>query len=99
RRADCLNEGLLLFRSAMESGDAVASKKSAHALEEGFSRYWKVCLNPPDPPGKRSRKELAQYKAELVSVLREDCKAKTVASVGLLDSWKSSLKGASVEPL
>jgi tetratricopeptide (TPR) repeat protein len=91
RRGRCLSEATLFLAQSYRLGSKKDILVASNELTAAFKTYSQVCTNPPPPPGKRSRAQIKQYRAELTAALREDCKHNYSKALELLSSSASSL--------
>jgi tetratricopeptide (TPR) repeat protein len=98
RRGSCLLEAAFILRRAFELDPLDSPEDEQESMEKvveeflnGFTLYTKSCMNPPNPPGKRSRVQLKRYKAELVDRLQGKCEEKRKLAGSFVDGWKTSL--------
>lgn len=99
RRGDCLAEALLSYRELLAQGDTASSSSAGSELGNSFGEYLRVCVTPPPPAGKRTPRQLRQYRAELASLLRQDCQTQIAHSISLIQQWKASLKPEASGPM
>ena len=100
RRALCLQEALVLFKTAAESRELGTGEEAADRLFQGFESYTAATRKPPNPPKlapvDRTAKQRSEYFAELISQLDQDRKKALNESLSTISEWKekSSSKAA-----
>lgn len=100
RRALCLQDALILFKTTAESKEIPTSDSAGDDLYLGFSSYAKATRTPPEPvetkPEKRTAAQKKQYHAEIVDQLEQDRKKALREALGTLAEWgeKASPKAA-----
>jgi len=93
KRALCLQEALVLFKDAAESGDSQTAQDAARRISEAYFSYASAVRNPPVPPRlkptDRTAEQKRQYKAELIDRLEQDRKKALLDSLATLSNWRS----------
>ncbi|MGZ3707730.1 MAG: hypothetical protein ACXWPM_02720, partial [Bdellovibrionota bacterium] len=93
RRGSCLQESLLAYRPALETGDLEFSRKGEQELEVAFRSFYQACGKAPTPPKKthpdlKTSKELKRYRSELSFHAQQECLKKVHDASSLVSSWK-----------
>ena len=90
RRALCLQEALVLFKTAAESRELGTGEEAADRLFKGFESYTAATRKPPNPPKlapvDRTAKQRSEYFAELISQLDQD--RKKALNESLIDDFR-----------
>jgi tetratricopeptide (TPR) repeat protein len=93
RRALCLQEALVLFKTAAESRELGTGDQTATELYKGFESYTTATRKPPPPtkltPVDRTPQQRAEYAAELIAKLNEDRKKALQESLSIISEWRS----------
>ncbi len=88
---NCLLEALVIYMGVLQSKAEKWSTLAQTELISSFHHYAEECKNPLTPPGKRSKKQLVQYKTELVEILEKDCELKKQKALEILSSLKKQI--------
>lgn len=96
-RGTCLLEASLLYFETLKEKNSHFSEQATHELKNSFQDFKSACKNPPPPLGKRTPKETAVYRKELIHLLNTDCQKTTLQAIDLLNSLKGKLPSEQVQ--
>lgn len=94
KRSQCLLESLILFNDGLSFQNRYWTEKMRLAIHRGFYSYFQSCQDPPPGLGKKTEKQKAQYRKELIALLNKDCRVTKVKALELLDSWEPKAPAA-----
>jgi tetratricopeptide (TPR) repeat protein len=101
RRGLCLQEALVLFKTAAESRELITSDETANELFKGFESYTAATRKPPAPPKlkpkDRTPKQRSEYLSELAYQLNQDRQKAIHDSLATLEEWKEKAASPSQE--
>ncbi len=86
-RGECLLEALVQYIYAVEQGNPNLLLQGGQRFKSSFQKYNYLCKSPPKPPGKRTAKQLRQYREEISKILKTDCDQVRNRGIALLVPW------------
>lgn len=92
RRALCLQEALVQFKTAAEGHEMLVGEKAGDQIADAFASYGVATKHPPEPPKMhptpRTAVQTRQYRAELIDKLEQDRQKILKDALSSLNEWK-----------